>query len=194
LPLLFHNLPDIPPPAHAINDRQKYRSVLSSLSKLCVQPSLFETLVIRITTKLDLLSSQPSHRSGDGDVEMDGNGDEARECLVSYAWDLLSCLYNVINAKLASKHVDVVKYFDIIIPKLYELVISASAPVVGDSQPLFRDRRLLGIVGKISEKLMWELNVEWVTWYILLSVTNRDEKATSQAICSCVCCFRKGGG
>jgi DNA repair/transcription protein MET18/MMS19 len=167
LPLLFHNLPDQPPPLEAIEGREKYRSVLLSLSELCVQPSLFETLVIRITTKLDLLSSQPltiHTAASQGDVEMNGSsGEDSRECYLAYAWDLLNCLSNVINAKLTAKHTDVVKYFDTIIPRLYELVVSAAVPKVGDGQPLFRDRRLLGIIGRITERLMWELDTALVS-------------------------------
>jgi DNA repair/transcription protein MET18/MMS19 len=64
--------------------REKYRSILASLSELCIQPSLFETLVIRINNKLDLLASTPITAAGANGV----SPDEARECTIAYIWDL----------------------------------------------------------------------------------------------------------
>lgn len=150
LPLLFHNLPDQAPPVSDIAGREKYRSILSSLVELCVLPALFETLVIRIISKLDHLSS--SGQEGEVDT---------RDCNLSYGWDLLNCLSEVIDRKLKLKHVDTVKYFDQLIPRLYGLVIVAAVPVAGGNAPLFADRRLLSSVGRISETLLWESTVEY---------------------------------
>jgi DNA repair/transcription protein MET18/MMS19 len=155
LPLLFHSLPDRAPPTSDIVGRSKYRSILASLSELCVQQSLFETLVIRINNKLEHLSSTPITASSG-----DETYDEARECTIAYAWDLINTLSTVIESKLKAKHVDVVKYFDQIIPRLYGLAIAAAAPRVGDVIPIFRDRRLLNVVARVSETLTWELNTE----------------------------------
>ena len=55
LPLLFSALPDRAPPRDAEAERVKYWRTLASLKKLCMQPDLFETLVVRFSTKLDLL-------------------------------------------------------------------------------------------------------------------------------------------
>ncbi|KAK8849457.1 hypothetical protein IAR55_004790 [Kwoniella newhampshirensis] len=156
LPLLFHNLPDQAPGVSEATARDKYRSILGSLSELCVQPALFQTLVIRITTKLDLLSSTPSKYDTD---ESMGEADY-KECNIAYAWDLLNTLNGVIDAKLQSKHIDVSKYFEQLIPRLFTLVISAAQPKVGDVKPLFSDRRLLSIVARVLETMMWELQPE----------------------------------
>ena len=156
LPLLFHSLPDRAPSTSDIVGRSKYRSILASLSELCVQQSLFETLVIRINNKLEHLSSTPIAASVSGDESYD----EARECTIAYAWDLINTLSTVIESKLKAKHVDVVKYFDQIIPRLYGLAIAAAAPRVGDVVPIFRDRRLLNVIARVSETLTWELNTE----------------------------------
>lgn len=153
LPLLFHALPEHAPGLYDTSSRDKYRSILRSLSELCVQPALFETLVIRITTKLDFLTSSTS-------TAEEPTTQEARECEVAYAWDLLHCLAGVIDKKVDDKHVDVVKHFDTIVPRLYALCISAAAPKLGGQEPLFRDRRLLTVVGRITERLVWELNAE----------------------------------
>ncbi|WRT69441.1 uncharacterized protein IL334_006427 [Kwoniella shivajii] len=165
LPLLFHNLPDSAPSASDHTAREKYRSILSSLEELCVQPALFQTLVIRITTKLDLLSSSRNSGAHGGEEEM-GEFD-LRECNIAYAWDLLHTLQGVIEKKIQEKHTDLARYFDQIIPRLWTLLISAALPKIGDEKPLFRDRRLIGLVAKLGEGLIWELNPErqgkWIT-------------------------------
>lgn len=158
LPILFHTLPDQAPPIVDIAARDHYRSIIASLTKLCVQPSLFETLVIRVTSKLELLSTPVA---SDSDISMDGEEDTQRECTVAYAYALLHCLLSVIKDKLAAKHVDLPKYFDKVTPRLFSLAISALRTEVGD-EALFRDRRVLEISAKIVEVLTWTINEEWV--------------------------------
>jgi DNA repair/transcription protein MET18/MMS19 len=65
-----------------------------------------------------------------------------------------------LDSKIKEKHVDVVKYFDKIIPRLYSLVISAAGLKNSGRAPFFQDRRLLSIIGRITETLMWELSAE----------------------------------
>ena len=156
MPLLFHSLPDRAPQTSDIVGRSKYRTILASLAELCVQQSLFETLVIRINNKLDLLVSTPLTAASSGNE----TPDEARECTIAYAWDLINTLSTVVDSKLKAKHVDVVKYFDQIVPRLYGLAVTAAAPRVGDVVPIFRDRRLLNVIARVSETLTWELNAE----------------------------------
>ena len=91
---------------------------------------------------------------------MDGMEVDPRERNVAYAWELLRSLVQVVDAKLASKHSDVSKYFDKIIPRLHGLLVAAAVPRIGYAQPMFRDRRLLSIVGELTETLMWEVSVE----------------------------------
>ncbi|WVQ79530.1 hypothetical protein IAT38_001629 [Cryptococcus sp. DSM 104549] len=163
LPLLFHNLPDSAPALEAVTEREKYRSILGSLAALCVQPALFQTLVIRVTTKLDLLASSPFRApSVVLDDPMDGGASpstDERECTIAYAWDLLNTLSTVIDTKRKEKHVDIGKYFDQLVPRLYTLVVVA-AQARGGGEPLFRDRRLVGVVARVTEKLVWELSAE----------------------------------
>jgi DNA repair/transcription protein MET18/MMS19 len=163
LPILFHTLPDEAPPITAITARDHYRSIIASLTKLCVQPSLFETLVIRVTSKLELLSSPAA---SDGDVSMadEEELDTQRECTVAYAYALLHCLLSVIKDKLAAKHVDLPKYFDKVTPRLFSLAISALRNESGE-KALFRDRRILEISAKIIEVLTWTINEEYAVVY-----------------------------
>ncbi|WWC73452.1 uncharacterized protein I206_107422 [Kwoniella pini CBS 10737] len=151
LPLLFHNLPDTAPGGEEHIAREKYRSILISLKELCVQTALFQTLVIRITTKLDLLSSPT-----DKDIDMDGESQfDRRECTIAYCWDLLHALQGVIDMKIKQKHGDLVRYFDQLVPRLMTLVISSTS-----NEGVFGDRRLIGLIAKIVESLVWELPSE----------------------------------
>lgn len=105
------------------------------------------------------LSAESPHS---GATESDSS-DGQRECTVAYAFDLLSCLATVIDQKIEAKHVDVVKYFDQLIPRLYQLVVVAAQPKIGSAgEPLFRDTRLLGLVGRVAQTLVWELDSQSV--------------------------------
>lgn len=125
-----------------MDGRDQYRSVLDALTELCALPALFEALVVRITTKLDLLSSAPVTE---------------RESTVAYAWDLLHTLQRVVDAKLEAKHVDLPKYFSQVCPRLFTLVVAAALPGVDKTEPLFSDRRLIAAVATLAEMLFWEL-------------------------------------
>lgn len=148
LPLLFHSLPENSPSISETKPRDKYRTVLSSLSDLCVTPALFETLVVRILNKLDVVSTT---------LNPDG---EQRECEVAYSFDLLNTLYGVIVNKIELKHVDITKYFDTIVPRLTRLVVEGSMAKVGADVPVWRDKRLLALMGRVIDRLMWELPAE----------------------------------
>ncbi|WVO13693.1 hypothetical protein L204_101314 [Cryptococcus depauperatus] len=158
LPLLFHNLPDQAPSAQDFIAREKYRSILDSLNKLCIQPALWQTMIVRITTKLDLLTSSANAASAVTDVETDKVNE--RECNIAYAWDLLHCLLSVLRTKIKAKHVDVAKHYDELIPRLYGFVIHAGQKQTGRKEALFRDRRLLRIVAIIGREMIHELTIE----------------------------------
>ncbi|WVN87024.1 uncharacterized protein L203_102200 [Cryptococcus depauperatus CBS 7841] len=158
LPLLFHNLPDQAPSPQDFIAREKYRSILDSLNKLCIQPALWQTMIVRITTKLDLLTSSANATSAVTDVETDEVNE--RECNIAYAWDLLHCLLSVLRTKIKAKHVDVAKHYDELIPRLYGFVIHAGQKQTGRKEALFRDRRLLRIVAIIGREMIHELTIE----------------------------------
>ncbi len=86
---------------------------------------------------------------------------DIRECSVAYAWDLLNCLFGVIDAKLEAKHVDSVKYFDQIVPRLLGLVVNSATTRYKDMEShLFQDRRLVALAGQTTETMTWQLNSE----------------------------------
>ncbi|EPQ56802.1 hypothetical protein GLOTRDRAFT_128555 [Gloeophyllum trabeum ATCC 11539] len=100
LPLLFSTLPDRAPPREAASERAKCWQTLAFLSKLCKQPSLFETLVVRLTTKLDLICGSTAHSQED------------IEPSAAYAHSILLTLRNVLKDKVDLGHLDVAKYLD----------------------------------------------------------------------------------
>ncbi|KZV92361.1 hypothetical protein EXIGLDRAFT_710205 [Exidia glandulosa HHB12029] len=95
LPLLFALLPDRAPPDQG--SQVKAARALSTLRTLCVAPVLFETLVIRLLTRLDLSEDR------------------------LYSLAILTTLESVLEAKVDAAHVDVPKYADSLVPKLYAL-------------------------------------------------------------------------
>jgi DNA repair/transcription protein MET18/MMS19 len=148
LPALFHSLPDSSPTISETKARDRYRSILASLVDLCVHPALFETLVIRLLDKLDAVSTSPYADT------------DARECQIAYSFDLLNCIYGVLVTKIEAKHTDVIKYFDTIMPRISRLAVDASMAEEGADMPIWRDKRLLGLFGRVSDRLVWELPSE----------------------------------
>ncbi|KAI1791817.1 ARM repeat-containing protein [Ganoderma leucocontextum] len=140
LPLLFSALPDRAPPRDAEAERVKYWRTLASLKKLCMQPDLFETLVVRFSTKLDLLCvpSASSPASLEDDLEP----------AAAYAHSILRTLADVLSAKIDRGHTDVVKYIDRLVPRLYNLFIYSA--LVSEERPMAAtDPRLLAVAAKI---------------------------------------------
>ena len=140
LPLLFSALPDSAPPRNAEAERVKYWRTLASLKKLCMQPDLFETLVVRFSTKLDLLcvpslSSPPP-------------AEEELETAAAYAHSILKTLANVLSDKIDEGHTDLVKYIDRLVPRLYNLFIYSA--LVSEERPMAAtDPRLLSVTAHI---------------------------------------------
>ncbi|KAF8587853.1 ARM repeat-containing protein [Ramaria rubella] len=114
LPLLFSSLPDTAPPREAVAEHAQYRRILSNLATLCAAPALFETLVIRLSTKLDLICASPIITSTDQEVN------------AAYANFILLSLSNVLARKVDAGHMDIPKYLDRLVPRLYNLFIHAA--------------------------------------------------------------------
>ncbi|KZT43226.1 hypothetical protein SISSUDRAFT_1057991 [Sistotremastrum suecicum HHB10207 ss-3] len=117
LPLLFASLPDRGPERQATEERAYIWKTLGALEKLCAQPSLFETLVVKLSSKVELLCSiTPLQEAPDGRAE-------ERECNAAYAHAMLMTLSNVFSQKLDEKHTDLPKYLNRLIPRLYNLFV-----------------------------------------------------------------------
>lgn len=111
LPLLFSALPDTAPSRESVSDHVRYRQILDNLVSLCTTPSLFETFIIRLSTKLDLIFS----RSNDGLPDVETNA--------AYVHYILLSISKTLKAKKQLGHVDIPKYVDRLLPRIYKLFV-----------------------------------------------------------------------
>ncbi|KAF8328366.1 ARM repeat-containing protein [Cantharellus anzutake] len=128
-------LPGSSPPKQELTEHVRYRRILASLSALCPSPSLFETLVIRLTSKLDLLCRPRP-------IDLDLEGDAA------YAYAVLSTVKDVITAKAQNKHLDLPKYGDRLVVPLYNIFLKASISPE-DAHSVATNTKVLSVAAKI---------------------------------------------
>jgi DNA repair/transcription protein MET18/MMS19 len=119
LPMLFASLPDHAPPRDADEERAKYWATLSALAALCESPILFEVLVIRLSTKLEVIC---------------GSTPNDRECAAAYVHALLKTLSNVLARKVEAGHVDLPKYLERLLPTLLVLAVKAAITPTPDQE------------------------------------------------------------
>jgi DNA repair/transcription protein MET18/MMS19 len=150
LPLLFSLLPDKAPSRIAAGDRAKYWRILSALSRLCVQQELFETLVIRLSTKLDLICVPGTSLEGrDSDFEP----------TAAYAHAILTTLANTLRTKVDLQHTDIPKYMDRLVSRLFNLFIY-SALLSEDISTMATDPRVIRIAAQIITLIVQTLPVQ----------------------------------
>lgn len=105
-----------------------------------MQPALFETLVIRLSTKVDLVVSSTVETS---DAEPG----------VAYIHAILHTLANVITKKVAKSDPDVPKYVDRLLPHLFNHFISSACTDGGGSNAI-DDARLINVVAEIVTQVL----------------------------------------
>jgi DNA repair/transcription protein MET18/MMS19 len=146
LPLLFSSVPDAPPARDSIRERVKVLNALSALETLCVQAQLFETLVIRLTTKLDLICV-PNASS----LTPQSSTKEELELHAAYAHWILSTLVKTLRKKIDKEHPDVAKYIDRLVPRLFNLLFFAATTVSDETSDPTEERQVwrkrVGIAG-----------------------------------------------
>lgn len=147
LPLLFRTLPDVAFSRDAIKERANCWRTLSALQTLCVQPELFETLVIRLTTKLDLVCF-PANGAQVKIVDTEPNA--------AYAHSILTTISNTLSTKVEKSHPDVGKYIERLVPHIYNLFIF-SALGSDEQRLLASDPRLVQVAGKIISLIVQTL-------------------------------------
>lgn len=126
LPILFASLPDSPPSRTAHQVQALCWATLRWLSRLCVPAPLFETLVVRLMTKLELiLICKSQQQTVDRDPEL----------IAAYAYSILKTLASVLELKANAGHPDVPKYIETLVPRLYFIFIS----MVMEESPLSFD-------------------------------------------------------
>ncbi|KAG6813856.1 hypothetical protein H0H92_006263 [Tricholoma furcatifolium] len=137
LPMLFSALPDRAPLRDAALERVKYWRILLALKTLCVQPQLFEILVIRLTTKVDLICLPTTERDPmDDDTEPDA----------AYAHSLLKTIADALSAKVDAAHPDVAKYIERLVPGLYNIFFFSA---LQSDRAIATDHRLVRVAGDI---------------------------------------------
>jgi len=156
LPLLFASLPDSAPRREAVADRERCWQTLSVLRKLCIQQALFESMVVRLMTKLDLLCF-PS-----GDVGSD------LEPFQAYAHMILKTLEQTLETKVEAKHSDIAKYIDSLVPRIFNIFV-ASALSSDKRKMIASDPRLLRVSGGIITLVVQSLPVLFVSHATSLS-------------------------
>lgn len=129
--------------------RLKYWRTLASLAKLCKQPDLFETLVVRLLTKLDLICDTTPPASSD------------IEPSAAYAHSILRTIADVLEAKIKLGHVDVVKYIEKLIPRVYNLFIH-SALVSDGTLLVATEPRLVAVATQVITLVVQTLPAQYV--------------------------------
>lgn len=164
LPLLLGALPEAAPDRNNAIDRIKVWQTLSALESLCVQQELFEILVIRLSTKLDLICLPPADRAQH--IASDP------EPTAAYAHMILKTLAQTLTTKVNRKHPDVAKYIDRLVPSIYNLF--AESALLSDERPMVAtDSRLIQVGAEIITLVVQTLSLEFVLavymeYYILI--------------------------
>lgn len=155
LPMLFGRLPDrMPEPAKdstpSSDGRGVVRRTLGALARLCAQPDLFDMLVVKLFTKLDLTCASTFKTK------------EEWEANVGYVRGLLVTVLTVLEEKTTKGHTDVPRYGVILCPRLFSLILSAATrDVEQDAQPpVAADPRVVRDIGRLLTLLVRGLNVE----------------------------------
>jgi len=159
LPLLFRSLPDSAPARDDTANRGRVWKVLAALQTLCVQPDLFENLVIRLTTKLELLCF-PNSEAVVQDLEP----------TTGYAHALLRTLGQTLAVKVEKKHPDVAKYADRLVPRIYNVFIYSA--LNWDKMAVIAvDHRLILAAAEIITLITQSISEQWASSVFLPEAT-----------------------
>jgi len=120
--------------------RENCWRVLSTLAKLCTQAELFESLVIRLMTKLDLLCFLSSDQTAAISIDP--------EPTAAYAHMILKALNQALASKVAMKHLDIAKYIDRLVPNIFNIFVSSV--FLSEAQiKIATEPRLIEVAGQI---------------------------------------------
>jgi len=162
LPPLFLTLPDQAPPREEHHQRTVYWRALTILSTLCAHPDLFETFVIRLTTKLNLLCSPLPMSPPQKILDVD-----EMEPTAAYAHAILTALADTLSTKVSKPRPDsdVSKYINTLLPHLFRLCLEAA---VETDQRVLADIRLLRVVARIVRLVLEASTTECVVYPTIL--------------------------
>lgn len=163
LPLLSSSLPDKAPTRDDSAGRKKCWQTLTTLSKLCIQGELFEQLVLRLTTKLDLICFPSTQQflliSADP------------EPTAAYAHMILKALAQALTTKVKGKHPDVAKYIDRLVPIIFNIFVS-SAFFSEEQTTVATEPRLVQVAAEIINLVVQSVPSEWVIFETLMKLSS----------------------
>lgn len=150
LPLLFSALPDNAPARDAGTERTKSWLILATLSQLCTQSNLFDVLVSRLMTKVDILCVP----KGKMDVQ-------DLEPTIAYAHAILTTISHTLASKAQKAHPDIAKHVNRLVPQLFNLFIYSS--ILSDSQDMAAtDYRVVSTAAEIIASIVQALTPQYV--------------------------------
>ena len=130
--------------------RLQYWRTLSALSKLCIQPELFETMVVRLLTKLDLICVPK------GTIMV---ADSEPELAAAYAHSILMAFVIALETKVKLKHPDIPKYIDRLVSPLFNIFVYSS---IGPQNMVATNSRVINAAGKIITLVVRTLPAQYV--------------------------------
>lgn len=147
LPLLFTALPSEAPLSSSPSN-ENYRRSLSSLSALCLHPSLFEILSLRLLARLEGLCSSTFNDA----IAISNNS--------LYAHHLLMTLRVVLKKKVDRSDEDIAKYVEKFVPRLIAVFILPTTRVGEPGEgAVALDVRLLEDAGKVITIVLQKVEV-----------------------------------
>lgn len=150
LPPLIQLLPDTPPRREDSAAISEYKVALAALATLCVSPALFDTFLIRVLSRVELLSSTPSEQSA-----------EATSQAVLYAHHLLTTLRVVVEKKVKAGHRDIASCASRVLHRLFGLFISRNLEA-SSGHTVAASTKLIGDAGRIITLLVQQMDERYV--------------------------------
>lgn len=110
---------------------------------MCTPPSLYETFIIRLSTKLEFIFSQKDV----SDVEANA----------AYAHYVLLSISKSLSTKAQLGHVDIPKYMDRLLPRIYKLFIEGQE---GVALAISNYPRVVQTSGKVIKQVIETVSLE----------------------------------
>lgn len=143
LPPLFALLPDKPPRDEDTGTQTNCVHALAALETICIHPQLFSRLLVHLSTKVELLVLDRQSDSG---------------AIVAYVHALLRTIYSALEAKSVRGDVDIPKYMERFMPRLYFLFLGALSKE--EATWISGNTILISDAADIIELIVASLNVE----------------------------------
>lgn len=140
-------------------------------------------LVVRLITKLDLLCSSGA-----------ASGVDDTEPTAAYAHSILRTISDALATKVEKGHMDVPKYIDRLLPRLYHLhIYSALTPGEDTVGTVAADARLVAVSAEIVTLIVQSENAQYVlafslgmNWNLMISISCQETGELCFSLIFCV--------